>query len=251
MDLAPGLAPGLLPGLVAGVVALGIAGLAHCAAMCGLPCAVVLARRSALDTAGFLAARVGSYSLAGAVLGAGIGQLAEASAVSRALQPLWTLWHVIGLAWGLWMLAKAQQPAWLERWLPSPQRLQGASRPVVWATAGAGPPLMPNAPSRRHGGAWAWLAGLLWVAWPCGLLHSALLMSSLAGGASAGAALMLLFALITSLGLLAAPALWRRMGSAAATMWATRCAGALLVAGCLWALVARTGLVDWCLSHFG
>lgn len=241
--------PGPLPGLLAGVVALGVAGLAHCAAMCALPCAVVLGRRSALDTAGFVSARAGSYSLAGAALGAGVGQLAEASAMSRALQPLWTLWHVIGLAWGLWMLTKAQQPAWLERLLPAPQRLQGASRPVVWAVAGSGPQLAPNAASRSHSGAWAWLAGLLWVAWPCGLLHSALLMSSLSGGALSGAVLMLLFALITSLGLLAAPTLWRRMGSATAATWATRCAGALLAAGCLWALAARTGLVDWCLSH--
>jgi sulfite exporter TauE/SafE len=242
--------PVLLPGLLAGIVALGVAGLAHCGAMCGLPCAMVLGRRTAATAVAFHAARWLSYSAVGAVLGAGIAQLGNAATVSRALQPLWTLWHVAGLAWGGWMMIHARQPAWFERLLPAPTRAQTGPQTVKLVGAGAPLPAAAGVAARPWGEAiTAVSAGLAWVAWPCGLLHSALLLASLSGSAVAGATLMTVFAAISALGLMAAPYLWRRFASPGVAAAVTRAAGLLLALGCLWALAARSGFVDWCLSQ--
>ena len=54
-------------------------------------------------------------------------------------------------------------------------------------------------------------AGGLWLAWPCGLLQSALRVASLAGSVAAGAGPMAGFALASSAGLVAAPWVWRRL----------------------------------------
>ena len=82
--------------------------------------------------------------------------------------------------------------------------------------------------------------GLAWVAWPCGLLQSALLVASMSSGAAAGAAAMAGFALASAAGLWAAPWVWNRAlagdGAAGRERWAVRAAGALLLAGSGWAL---------------
>ena len=78
-------------------------------------------------------------------------------------------------------------------------------------------------------------AGGLWVAWPCGLLQSALLVASLTSGPQAGAGAMAAFALASSGGLLAAPWLWQqlktRTGLPTWERWLVRIAGACLVLG--------------------
>ena len=84
------------------------------------------------------------------------------------------------------------------------------------------------------------LAGALWVAWPCGLLQSAILVAALAGSPLSGAAMMATFALASGLGLSLAPWLWRRWGSAGGALVsggsAIRIAGALLAVASGWAL---------------
>jgi sulfite exporter TauE/SafE len=82
------------------------------------------------------------------------------------------------------------------------------------------------------------VAGGAWVAWPCGLLQSALVVAALGDGAAAGAAIMAAFAIASAIGLVAGPALWWRLGisGAGASRWAVRLAGAGLAIASAWAL---------------
>jgi uncharacterized protein len=73
------------------------------------------------------------------------------------------------------------------------------------------------------------------------LLQSALLVAALANHAAAGAAVMTAFALASSPGLIAGPALWSawsrgKRRSIKAQAWAVRLAGAMLATASLWAL---------------
>jgi len=90
----------------------------------------------------------------------------------------------------------------------------------------------------------AGLAGLAWVAWPCGALQAALLLSSLGQTALDGALVMAAFAVGSMPALGLAPWLWRRWQSMRASSASTaqvavlgyRIAGAGLVVGSAWAL---------------
>lgn len=230
--------PGASPALVAGMLALAAGGVPHCAAMCGVPCAPWIGGRSVAQTSAFLGARLLSYALAGAVLAGGAAHLQQAAVVSRLAQPLWLAWHLLALGWGLVMLVRGEQPALVLRLAQPRANLQGAT--AGWQT-------LTLARSGRQRGLFATLAaGLAWIAWPCGLLHSALLLASLADSAPGGAALMAMFAATTSAGLLLAPTLWRRLAGRQHTM--LRMAGAVLVASSAWAMAQQTGFVAWCLS---
>ena len=92
--------------------------------------------------------------------------------------------------------------------------------------------------------------GLAWGFLPCGLLYSALLVAALSPGPWQGASVMALFALGSSLSLLAGPWLWGRMRGSASGAWAVRLAGAALFALSVWAL--WMGLVHdtapWCVT---
>jgi sulfite exporter TauE/SafE len=83
---------------------------------------------------------------------------------------------------------------------------------------------------------------------PCGLLYSALAMASLANGAAAGAAAMLLFALGSAFSLACAPWLMRRLQSWAGGARGERLAGlllSLLALQALWMDVQRQVQL-WC-----
>lgn len=189
---------------------MGLAGAPHCAAMCGAACGGVSggsARRRWL----FQAGRLAGYSAAGAAAGAAVESFAWLTTQTAALRPAWMLFHLAVLAWGLSLLALARQPVWVS----------GAGR-AAWSR------LRPLA--SRSGGVFT--AGALWIFMPCGLLWSALLVASLAGGPLQGAASMALFAAGSALGLVAAPLLFTRLRQA----WGTRLAGLLLAAAAGWAL---------------
>ncbi len=214
---------------------LGLAGAAHCTAMCAAPCAAVChhERANAATAWVFHLARVIGYTSAGAVVGAGVAALtAWGGGLSRGLQPLWLLVHLAVFWCGLWLVFRGRQPAWLER----------LGRRAV---PERGPTVAMPVPRRSRVGpqATAAVAGLSWVAWPCGLLQAALLMAALADDAAGGAAVMAVFAVGSSPGLVAAPWIWRHLrGSGADNQagpsigWALRGSGALLAAATLWAL---------------
>lgn len=207
--------------LIGSTALLGLAGTPHCAAMCGAPCAAAVGRGGWAPSLAFQLARMASYAAGGAVVASSVGALATLAQALGGLRPVWTLVQLAALALGLWLLATARQPAWLAR-------------------VGRVPPAV-GGDGRRHtrGSLRAAAAGSLWLAWPCGLLQSALLVASLTQGAVAGAAAMAAFALTSAAGLVLTPWIWQqlgRSGAAFAERWAVRAAGALLAAAALWAL---------------
>ena len=216
---------------------MGLAGGPHCAAMCGAACAGIsrlgpreggVSRMRSL--LGFQAGRLVGYSLAGAAAALAVQSLAWLTANTAALRPVWTLFHLLVLLWGLMLLAQARQPDWVS-----------AAGRTVWAR------IRPLASAR--GGVFA--TGTLWAFMPCGLLYSALLVASLSGGPLEGALSMALFAAGSSVSLMLVPLLYDKLrgrGNQLRQDWGTRAAGALLILAAAWALWADAfhRFAEWC-----
>lgn len=202
---------------------MGLVGGPHCIAMCGAACAGIGQaagphRNSALWT--FQLGRIIGYSALGALAAASMQGVGWLTIQSAALRPVWTLFHVAALLLGLLLLWKAQQPVWLEG---AARRLWSGARALA-AGRGRGAPLV---------------IGLCWTFLPCGLLYSALLVAAMTGHALAGAGVMALFALGSSVSLLAGPWLWLRLRGAnpgRAGDWGVRLAGLALAVSSAWAL---------------
>jgi len=200
--------------------------------MCGAPCAAASSGcgPGLRGPLAFQAGRLASYMAGGAIAAASVASIAAFSQITPMLRPLWTLLHVAALAIGLWMLVTGAMPRWMGSIGRSLRRQPAAPAAVGGGWQPMRSPLRPAA------------TGALWVAWPCGLLQSALLVAALADSPWTGAAAMGAFALTSSLGLVAGPALWMRFsrgGSAAAgeiNAWAARIAGASICAAAAWAL---------------
>jgi uncharacterized protein len=236
-------APLILAGL-----AMGVAASPHCVAMCGAPCAA-LTHGCARNASGFHFGRLLGYMAGGAVAAGSVAALGAWSQAAPALRPLWTLLHLAFLALGLWWLATGRQPAWMQRGGAVPGgAVPGGAVPIRIVRRG-GRPL-------RSG-----LAGLAWVAWPCGALQAALLLAALASSAQGGALTMAAFALGSMPALALAPwvlARWQALrGGAAAgaagagSADATGAAGSLQMAT-LGFRLAGVGLVlgsGWALTH--
>lgn len=212
--------------LFASALALGLAGAPHCVAMCAAPCAAVTGQGGAKTQWTFHLARVAGYAGAGALAAASVNSLGALGTVSPIFKPLWTAVHAIALTLGLWLAVMGRQPAWMER----------IGRRTV----------LPREPARAgwkvmQGPGRAAAAGALWVAWPCGLLQSAVLVAALADTPLTGAGVMAVFAVATGFGLTVAPWLWRRVGAGGGHLVLSgtagvRLAGVLLAAASGWAL---------------
>lgn len=222
---------------------MGLAGAGHCMAMCGPACAAITGRRgrsAGASALAFQAGRLLAYSLAGAVAAASVSALSQWGQAATSLRPLWTLLHAAAIGVGLWLIWHGRQPAWMDRLGRVPEAM---------VTPAA------NGWHRMAGPGQSALAGLAWVALPCGLLQSALLVAALANSAVAGAAVMAGFALTSSAGLISSGWLLQRLvGRGRAPQdrmaWMVRLAGVMLVAASGWALghgmVMR--VAAWCLS---
>jgi uncharacterized protein len=158
----------------------------------------------------------------------GLGWL---SIQSAALRPVWTMLHVVAALLGFMLLWQARQPVWLEN---AARSIWGKVRLITGTVRGGAPLLM----------------GVLWALLPCGLLYSALLVAALTSSALEGAAVMALFALGSSVSLMAGPWLWLRLRNNSSGQWAVRIAGLALLVTSLWGL--WMGLVHdtapWCLT---
>ena len=211
---------------------MGAAGSLHCSAMCGAACAAVVQRHGAIAPArallGFQLGRIASYAAGGAVAAASVNALGHWAQALPSLRPLWSLLHAAALMLGLWLALTGRQPAWVSAWGRTPQ---WASAPREWQPVG-GPALSQlRAPLR------AATIGGLWVAVPCGLLQSALLVAGLASSPLNGAMVMAAFGLSSSLGLVAVASAWQRsVASPGALRWAVRLAGAMLAGSSAWVL---------------
>ncbi|AGU49824.1 DsbD family protein [Variovorax paradoxus B4] len=220
---------------------MGLAGGPHCVAMCGAASAAVIRIVPATAAVGggtafaapaaFHLGRIASYAAAGAIAAASVDSLAQASAQIAALRPLWMLLHVFVFAWGAMLAVAGRQPVWVQR---VGRTLEARLRPLAGGT-----PIGVLA------------AGALWVAMPCGLLYSALLLASLGNGPLQGGLAMVLFAMGSGISLVLAPWLWQRLrwgGTGRLQAWGARLAGVLLAAVALQALWSDLGhrIADWC-----
>ena len=218
--------------LIVTAVLLAAAGIPHCAAMCGAACAAAVGSGRPASHLSFHVMRVASYGVAGAVVASSVGWLAQLGQATAAVRPLWTLVHAAALVLGLWLVWQGRQPAWLER-------LGGSRAPAaVTGLAGAG----------SAGAQWQVLRGPLragalggaWIAWPCGLLQSALVVAAMASGAASGAMVMVVFGAVSALGVAFGPwvllKLAGRHGAARSSAWAARLAGVALAMASGWAL---------------
>jgi len=246
--------------LIGSAFLMGVAGSVHCVAMCAAPCAAVTGGQGG-PALMFQAGRMASYAAAGAVAASSIGLLWQWEQAAAWLRPLWLALHLAVLALGLWLLWRGEPPGWMQqRWRQvfAPVALQPSSRAIIPIVA---LPRVASASAGMGPGGAAWWrpagAGLAWVAWPCGLLQSALLVAALATRPTTGGLVMAAFALGSSPGLLAGPWTLRRLvawragakqdqgtGGAEGELatgvsglhWATRLSGLLLTAAALWAL---------------
>lgn len=210
--------------LYVSAIGLGLAGAPHCVVMCAAPCAAAVAPGRLSHVLGFQFARLGSYTLAGGLAAASVNSIQALGALSPVFKPLWLLVHLAALLLGLWLTVYGRQPLWIER----------LGRPAPPAGAAENTWVPVRGPGR------AVVAGALWVAWPCGLLQSAVLVSALANSAWSGAAVMGTFATVSALGLLLGPWLWKRLagaeGAGRAATAGVRVAGATLAVASVWAM---------------
>jgi sulfite exporter TauE/SafE len=216
---------------------MGLAGSPHCAAMCGAACTGIVRGcaggvATQASTLSFHGARLLSYAAGGALAAGSVSWLATQGAQVAILRPLWTLLQVAALALGLWLLIRGRQPAWIDN-----IGRGGSGRRVIWMQGPAG----------------AAAAGSMWVALPCGLLQSALVVAALGSGPVEGATLMALFAVGSGLGLWLGPALWMHLAgrhAGRAQVLAVRLAGLMLAGASGWALahgLATAMGSDFCL----
>lgn len=235
----------MLIGVMTTCLALGLTGGFHCVAMCGAPCtrlasantlprdetdaatfrplvregAAQVARPSVSRLLALHGGRLMSYAALGGLAGGAVGGFAQFVEWSQALRPLWALFQLVMLFVGLGLLLwGARPPGWLTRKLhPLGTRIQ------QWL----------QSPTRLG------LAGLAWAGLPCGLLYSAAAIAALTGRMFDGALAMVLFGLGSTLWLLAAPWLLRRM-QGRLNAWrqelGARLAGIVLVGMSGWAL---------------
>ena len=215
--------------LVVSAALMGLAGAPHCAAMCGAACAGVVHGCSAATPAtggsAFAVGRLLGYASAGAVAASAVSMLGTLGESATALRALWSLMHAGAFGLGLWLMVTARQPAWMKRVGTAPARLQPTA--ARWQRV-SGP--------MRTGA-----TGVAWVALPCGLLQSAIVVAALADSAAGGAAAMSAFALTSATGLAAVPLLTLRAGGTGtagllSSGWAVRLAGVALAGASAWAL---------------
>ena len=213
---------------------MGLAGGPHCIAMCGAACAGIGQAAGPNKTSAmwlFQAGRVVGYAALGSLAAASMQGLGWLTVQSAALRPVWTLFHVATFVLGALLLAKAEQPVWLEQ---MGKKIWQGARSLA-AGRGRGAPLV---------------IGALWTFLPCGLLYSALLVAALTGSAIEGAGVMALFALGTTVSLMAGPWLWLRLRGSNSGALGMRLAGLALAASSAWALwmAFAHDAAPWCVT---
>lgn len=182
----------MLTGLWLSAFFMGLGGMAHCAAMCGMACSVALP--GGVPWQALLGRTVG-YAALGGVAAASAGLIAVLGRRVSFLQPFWIMLLVAAVMLGLWLLASGRMPAALDNWGSALYR-RTRTRWQAWA--------------QQRQGAWWWpawpvLAGMLWAFLPCGLLYAALMLAALAPTAAGGASVMVAFSVPSALGVWAAP----------------------------------------------
>jgi uncharacterized protein len=251
--------------LAATALLMGLVGGPHCLAMCGAACAGIgqaAGARSGSAIVAFQAGRILGYTALGAAAAATVAGMGWLTVQSAALRPVWTLFHVLAFFIGLLLLLKAKQPVWMEAgakriWQQVRKAAQGlmptARQGAVLFAAGSAPAAL-SAPSMTLTWFFPGVMGVCWALLPCGLLYSALLVAAMTGQVAQGAAVMALFALGSSVSMLAGPWLWLRLKNsghvAGDGTWGVRLAGLALAASSAWALWMGIfhNTAPWCVA---
>lgn len=240
--------------LLATVALIGLAGTPHCAGMCGALCSAAGrscgARTFTSGVVAVLLGRLLGYAFAGALAASVVMAVRWLSIGTGWLRPLWSALQFFMLGLGLWLLWRGRLPAVAEAWMERALHQKGPS-----ARSAEGVRMFGPGEIKAVG------VGALWPLIPCGLLQSALLMSSMASGPLEGAVLMAVFGLTSMLGVVAGSYSWARWltpgasGPAAGysgdlrSTWPVRLTGLVLVISAGWTLLHGMGLVEqapWC-----
>ena len=189
----------MLTGLMLTAFFMGLGGIAHCAAMCGAPCAAALPGGVPILA---LVGRALAYTLLGLVASTGAGLISRWGQQISMLQPIWLMLQLAAVMLGLWLLWTGSMPRQVNVWGQQAyhrarDRVLGQDAPH-WLNAWR--PVMPL------------FAGMVWAVMPCGLLYAALMVAALASEPWGGALIMLSFAVPSSIGVWAAPALLTWLG---------------------------------------
>lgn len=191
----------MLTGLLLTAFLMGLGGMAHCAAMCGVACSAAFPR--GLPVATWLGRLLG-YALLGAVAASSAGAVSRWGREVAMLKPLWIMAQVAVVMLGVYLMLLGRMPA----------AFDGAGRSAydgLRARLGAWPGRLPAPWRGVWRQTWPLLGGMAWALLPCGLLYAALMVAALAPSAGGGAAVMLAFAVPSSVGVWAAPWLLRQL----------------------------------------
>ena len=222
-------------GFMAALVA-GLLGSTHCLGMCGGIATLVgsgAGQPRFSRTLAFNAGRLGSYAMAGALMG-GLGWHLGAAVDSVA----WG--NLLRAAMGVLMIAVGLQVA--TGW-DGLSRLERVGVPLWRQLSPLARRLDP-----RHSGLHALAFGALWGWLPCGLVYSALLTALVSGGAGAGAGVMLAFGIGTLPAMLALGLLGQRLRQALAGHTLRRAVGGLVITLGVWT-VAGPWLMAGMVGH--
>ena len=173
----------MMSSLVISAALMGLAGGPHCLVMCGAACAGITSAAPGAGTRamwGFQTGRLLGYSSLGALAAASMQGLGWLTLQSAAFRPLWSFFHVLLMLLGLWLVWRAEPPAWLGAWT------QGIWRRIQ--------PLGQRQAARASLAA-PFVLGLVWALLPCGLLYSAVMLAALSDGVWQGAQVMAAFAM--------------------------------------------------------
>lgn len=210
-------------GFMAALVA-GLLGSTHCVGMCGGIATLVgsgTGQARPDRTLAFNAGRLGSYVLAGALVG-GVGWHLGAPVDGAA----WG--NLLRTAMGVLMIAIGLQVA--TGW-GGLRRLERVGVPLWRHLSPLTRRLDP-----RHSGLHALAFGALWGWLPCGLVYSALLTALVSGGAGAGAGVMLAFGIGTLPAMLVLGLLGQRLRQVLAGHGLRRAAGGLVITVGVWTI---------------
>ena len=233
----------MMSSLVISAALMGLAGGPHCLVMCGAACAGITSAAPGAGTRamwGFQTGRLLGYSSLGALAAASMQGLGWLTLQSAAFRPLWSFLHVLLMMLGLWLVWRAEPPAWLGAWT------QGIWRHIK--------PMGQRQAARAHFAApMVW--GLIWALLPCGLLYSAVMLAALSDGVWQGAQVMAAFAMGGAGALSLLPWVLRRLkpGAAGLAAWGhggVRLAGLGLAASsgtALWLGLVHN-LAPWCVA---
>lgn len=201
--------------LALSALAMGVAGSAHCAAMCGGVVGLLVGPRNTVrDVVMYNAGRVASYALFGAIAGA-LGSAADAMPIPNVRAALRVVAALAAIMVGLRMVGFA----WATRLLDS------VGSPVFRLLRPLAAKLLP-ARSALHAAA----LGAIWGWLPCGLVYAAVTLALATESAPSGALVMIAFGAGTLPAMLALGTVASRARAALDRPWVRRLAGALLVA---------------------